>query len=418
VQSSLRLHFLLLPSLVLAVGCGSSVSATDGGSDSAPRNDASATRCVWRQSRPHVTLTGGAPRFRLLDAVAGGSGAWLVVRESRPGGGDVLLSGEFRDAPEYTFSTNEFTAVPPGATPSASIASGPRDERYLLADGAGASGGCVFGVATRVGIAARPVDFAAVGMGFSLTGCASLALAGGALSFLSEQVRAVYGTELLGITRDGALSRRAVLPMADHPPVSPTVRSALPDGSSASVYSVVAGMGMPPQFNLRVQHLTEGAIALAPPAQIATLSGEPLGPVVVSVEGGPVVAWGGAVDTFPPVFSLMARAIDPVTFAPRGAIAERTELGILSGAPHATGREGEVLVTARVSDGGTRQVFAALSPTNLEAGATVTLNLPALGSGAVSSRVIATAAGAVVFTTVDVGPSGGTLVAVPLECAR
>jgi hypothetical protein len=255
-------------------------------------------------------------------------------------------------------------------------------------------------------------------MGFSLTGCASLALAGGSLSFLSEQVRAVYGTELLGLTRDGALSRRAVLPMADRPPVSPTVRSVLSDGSFATVYSVVADMSMPPQFNLRVQHLTEGAMALAPPAQIATLSGEPLGPVVVSVEGGTAAVWGGAVDTFPPVYSLMARALDPMTLAPRGAIAERTEVGILSGAPHATGREGEVLVTARVSDGGTRQVFAALSPGDLTAGAAIRLNLPALGSGAAASRVIATAAGAVVFTAVDVGPSGGTLVAVPLECAR
>jgi hypothetical protein len=153
------------------------------------------------------------------------------------------------------------------------------------------------------------------------------------------------------------------------------------------------------------------------PSSLATLTGEALGPVAVQTRGGLVSVWGGAIDTFPPVHSVMLRGLEP-SGAPRGAIADRSELGMLSGAPHAAARDSDVLVTARVSNGGTRQLFAAIPADQLESGATLELPAGDLGAGPSTSRVIPTRFGAMVFTTVSVTAAGGALVAIPVRCAR
>lgn len=395
-----------LPLLLLcSVHCGASTRAYDGGSDARTSSE-----CRWVAREPIAVTPRGSPAFRLLEATELPDGALVAARDSIVGTEDHLWLAALRNG---AVSLDRVATIARDANVSASLAVDARSNaHFALFDG----------VANRCLFVRRSVDTPStetsldptmLTMGFTMAGCRDLWLNQTTLSFLSEEVRAVWGTQQLVIDTAGRFVRADRLPMSSAQPVDRTMRSAL--SATEQVALTVMPTRQPQSFELRAQALDDRAMPRVESALIATTAIAATAPHVVAVNGGLLALWDNAVDTLPPVFSLAVRPLD-ARAQPTGELVEHSQLGMLSGVAHATSRAGSALVTGRFIDGSRRQLFLVLDARGAIAQGPIDLALPSLATGVVRSRVVATTTGALVITEVNTQSTGNEIVAVPIEC--
>lgn len=395
-----------LPLLLLAtVRCGASTRATDGGSDAR-----SSAECRWTQRDAIAVTPRGSPAFRLLDATSTGDGALIALRDSLAAPTDHLWLATVRNT---TVAIDRVADVAASLAVEASLAFDPRtQEQWALFDG----------VADRCLFIHRPVDArstetsfdpSALTMSFTMSGCRDVWRSANRLSFLSEEVRALWGTQQIELDDEGRFVAANRLPMTSAQPIDRTRRSAL--SSTAQVALSVIATQPAPQFELRAQTLDARAQPTGESARIATTAIAPTAPQVIATPSGMLAVWDNAVDTLPPVHSLAVRPLD-ARAQPTGEAVELSQYGMLSGVPHATERTGSVLVTARFLDGERKQRFLALDGQGRVVFGPLDLVLPSFGTGVVRSRIVGTTQGALVITEVNTQSTGSEIVAVPIEC--
>lgn len=392
---------LLPAAAVVLAHCGASTQPiTDAGADAA--------QCALAQGAIIDVTPADRPVFRLLDAIATREGALVAVREQGSGETHPLSLVTLADGAAQRETVAQASAM---AESFASLAADPSSgARYALFDGS--TDGCTF---VRRGTAApitQPFVPSSLGEGFTLEGCRDLLRTNTGLSFLSEQVRAVFGTEQVRIDAAGSFVQRRTVSNVGPPAARPTRSS-----DQLQAFSLIqASSRADSRVALTVQQIGEDGMPITAPQLVAELALAPSGATVVRNGGALMAVWGGAVDTFPPVFSLMTRRLD-ARANPAAPIVEHTELGILSDAPHAVFARGAVYVTARFVDGAAAQRVIELGEDGRPARAPIALTLPALGAGQARSRVVSTAQGLMVVTEVAVSSAGARVIAVPLRCS-
>lgn len=381
--------------------CGASTQPiTDAGAD--------ASQCTLAQDAIIDVTPADRPVFRLLDAISTGSGTLVAVRE-RAGAETDPLSLVTIDG---TVAQREIVAQAPSTTDAfASLAADPSSgARYALFDGS--TEGCTFVRRANTGSLTRAIMASGGVSSFALEGCRDLLRTTTGLSFLSEQVRALFGTEQVRLDTAGSFVQRYTVSTNGPPAMRPTRSSDQLQAFSLIQANTLAAS----RVALTVQQIAEDGMQITAPQVIAELALAPSGALVVRNGGALLALWGGAVDTFPPVFSLMTRRLD-ARATPTAPIVEHTEQGILADAPHAVFARGAVYVTARFADGASVQRVLELGEDGRPSRAPLTLALPSLGTGSARSRIVSTAQGLMVVTEVAVSSSGARVIAVPLRCS-
>lgn len=238
----------LLIGALLTTACGATVSATDSHGDAAADAPATPTRCSrWSPGDEAVIVSDPADqeRFRLVDAIATPDGALVAWRERDPSGRDddqVHVRRLHDDGSVHPWSApgrgsrRDVVTLPRAAELQFSMVwDAARDGVAMLAGGRTDRGACVF--ARFLGDdsqAWQDVDLTGLG-GFALAGCGSLARTSDGWSFLTSEVRALWGDELVFLSDEGRLAGTpARLPMTSAPTDSPMTRTDLPDGFVAT----------------------------------------------------------------------------------------------------------------------------------------------------------------------------------------
>lgn len=395
--------------MTLTTHCGASARPTV---DAQSFVDAAIGACRWTPSTPFAVTPDGDLRWRLLAATSIGSGAHVALAQSLADGTTrVATASALFDANAPTRVRLQEHAMG-GRTAIASVtATASGDTRWTLFDVEGQPCTLLRQSVDRPSVM-QPIDLSAVGMGFTLSGCRSVGQTSGGVSFLSEQVRAVWGTEVITADSDGRSPTRAELPMEASSPSTAATRTMLSDRSFV-VQTVSVWRG---RTAIRVQRFDERLASRGEGQEIATVAIEPKFVTTVEHTSGLLALWDNAVDTLPPVFGLATRALD-ANGRPLEDVVEHAELGMLSGTADATSFAGGILATGRFLDGTPRQRFVVLDQRGRSVGAPIDLAGITLGVGAATSKIVATREGALVLTEVSVGTSGGQVIAIPIRCA-
>ncbi len=374
--------------------------------------------CTWRAGEMVVlsqALTDRSNR-RLLDVESAEGGAWALTSN------DAGISRQ----PDITLERLEATGRRRGggivniggiSPQSASLAI---DEalglRGLLEhSGEMATGPCALSVFDATGVPTRRFLITLPGGGFSLSGCYGLMVNRAGFTFLSEQVRALWGVSMVQVGPTGQTpDQRAPSVLDGFPPV-PNERFALGDRSFVLAWRDAAAMSTPNR--LRVRHFAEDG---SPLGEEQTVRESPLplrSPVVVGTSDGVMALWEETVDTLPMLFGLALRALDR-DGRPRSAPRTLTELGFYQGGVSATFAQGDVLATAIIGSGVLRPVVIPLGTNGAPRGVIVPLPTPAGTVGIGDVRIVTTSAGALVVYTTDPMMFPNRVVAVPLSCVR
>lgn len=415
-----------------AAGCAATVdgSAGDGGADATARDvitapvDVPTGPCRWR-ALPAVDVTPRSlPRHRLVDAIATEDGAWVAYRAHLPARDSDELrvirvredGTEHPDYPAGTTARADLFALPFRAGLEFSMHWDPtRRTLATLSEGMTDRGACVWTATEGVNARTiRVIDPSAVMPGFSRGGCRALLRTPGGYSFVSEEIRALWGTDLLAMSLAGDLTAAAPLPMTEAPAQQGVSRTALAGGGFVGNW-VETTLGAPPRvIGLHARRFTDAGEPTGPMQVIATGSTTLKNAVVVETPGGMLALWEGPADTFPASDALLTRALDARAAPVREAEA-LSALGFFLGGLSATARGGEVLATAVNGGNGIRLTFAALDARG-SLRAQVDTGLADVDGPSRTARVVATRAGALVFATVAQGADGGVVVAVPMRC--
>lgn len=413
---------------LLATACGSSVTSVRSTADAsvdAPAVDvpAAAASCRVALAR-RFTVISDPPdrqRFRLVDAIPAPEGALVAWRERNPNGRDdqVRVRRILDDATPHPWSAGgrgsrtEVVSLPPaGSLQFSMVWDAPRDGVAMLAGGETDRGACVF--SRFLGDNSQMWQVVELGslMGFPLAGCGSLARTPGGYSFLTGEVRALWGDQLVFLSEEGRFAGAPTrLPMTSQPSPWPMTRSAVSGGFVATWPEILRGPGAPAN-ELHVRRFDSRGAPLGDDEALGTA--EPLADAqVLETPSGMLAVWfrgagnPGLPDT---IVTRVLRADaspsgDPVTLTQR-----QWRPGI-----HAAVRGDDVLLAAptreaaiyllRLSGGGAArseplEVWRSASP---------------VAVGPV--RVVATARGALVVFEVETGNQGGRIVAVPVDCA-
>jgi hypothetical protein len=392
------------------LGCAATVDGTRGDAGASPGGN-----CAWRALPAVEVSPPGEPRHRLVDAVGTADGAWVAWRARRPGRDDDELY--------VTRVTEDGTAhpeTPAGSVVRSAVLEVPASESLtlsmlaegsrltLLADGRTDRGGCVW--AQSVGSNARdtrPVDLTPFGAPFGLGGCRELLSAEGGFSFVIEQVRATWGTEVMRLDAEGRWLGRDEIAMTGRPTQSGVTRIAL-DGGDFFGSWVEAGSRERPA-GLYVRRFSARGEARGETQQLASSPETLKDAVLTRMPAGALALWEGGAGS-----ALVVRAIGPDA-APRGESVAVPALGSVLGGLSASTRGEQALATAIHANDGVRLSFLMLS-----AGGAVQLRLDTglrdVDGPLRVARVTPTRQGALVFTTVAQGDRGGRVVAVPIRC--
>lgn len=398
-------------------GCAATVDGTgrDAGADVVAAQDA-VTRphaCAWR-ALPAVDVTArpGAGA-RLVDAVATGDGAWVAYREVS---GDIATEALTVARVDADGRRRGATATLFDLRPTASLEAWSdwdpaRGVLALLAEGDldGGSGCAWASLDARGARAVRAIDPSAAGPGFSRAGCRALLRTGEGYSFASEQIRAVWGTDLIGLSRAGEFTGARSLPTPEAP-AEALVRTTLAGGDFVAAW----GETWRGSSALRVRRFDELGAPRGPVGALAAAATPFKGAVVVETSSGMLALWEGLSASLPPADALIARPLDAVA-QPSGDPVAHTSLGAFLGGLSATRRGDEVLATAVSARGAVRLTALALDARGV-ARATVDTGLADVDGPTRAARVVATGSGALVFATVAQRAGGGVVVAVPLRC--
>lgn len=414
-------RFALWIACLGASACASTADGTVGVARDAGAGDVTISTgpCAWRALPAVEVSPPGAPGSSLVDAVATADGAWFTYRVRRADGMDALhvlrVNEDARPhpaTPSWSVANLALYALPAdGAARASMLTEGDRVE--VLLDGAVPRGSCAWlRIDPRVMRTFRPIDFANAGR-FSLNGCAALLRTASGSSFMSEQVRAVWGTEVLRLDAEGALAGADELPTTEGPTQSGMTRVALDGGDFLAAWVETTGPGLG-RYRTRARRFAERGAA-AGEAQLLAESPVALrDPSLTRTRDGAFALWEGPADGGPVSYALHGRALGP-DGAPRGETRAYTELAFTLGGVSVTSRGDEVLGTAITARDGVRLTFLALDRAGAPT-AVVDVGLRDLEGPARLARVVATPQGALVFATIAQGPQGGRVMAVPMRC--
>jgi hypothetical protein len=399
---------LTLSLVLFTVHCGAAVRPAD--SDAGSDTRAPSGACRWTPRATINVTPRGAGGYRLLDAVDARDRVVVALREPGAATEDPLSLATIRGG---EVSTERITAVARAESAFASLVFDPaRDVEWALFDAV--SSGCSLAQrGPRTPTRSATIDLSALGVGVALSGCRDLAQTADGLSMLTEEQRALWGTQLVAFDARGVVAQATQLPMAASAPNPRTMRSALSDRTFVTL--IAAPRQQAPQFELTAQMLDERGIARGATTSIAASALAPAAPLVVEVGDGLLALWDNAIDTLPPVRSLAVRPLDRAA-QPRAPALELTELGMLSGVAHAARRGRSALVTGRFVDGERKQRFFTMDRDGRVEQTPLDLPLPAQGAGVPTSRVVATERGAMVVTEVSATAAGAEIIAIPIEC--
>ena len=419
-----------LPALLalLATACGSSVTAarvTADASVDAPARDAPVAAASCREATGRgLTVLSDPPdrrRFRLLDAIPTPDGALVAWRERNPNGSsDQVRVRRIRDdATAHPWSgadrgsRTEVVALPPAAALQFSMVwDAARDGVAMLAGGPTDRGACVF--ARFLGDNSQRWQVVELGslIGFSLAGCGSLARTADGYSFLTGEVRALWGDQLVFLSEEGRFAGApARLPMTSQPSVAPMTRDVV-SGGFVSVWAEPVRVRQGPRQQLHLRRFDprgeprgddegQGTGDALSDAQVLET---PAGLLSVGHDSSRASGFTSAVFARP-LLADARPAAELVTFTERPWIP-----GI-----HATARGDEVLVAAPTS--GAAIYLLRLSGRGAATAAPLEVWRSATPVAVGPVRVVATARGALVVFEVETGEQGGRIVAVPVDCA-
>jgi len=242
----------LLISALLTTGCGATITAVEPHGDAAvdaPAVDAPAalTTCSrWAVSERAVVVSDPADqeRFQLVDAIATPDGALVAWREHDANGRDdrVHVRRVTDDGVTHPWSA-------PGRSSRGGVTTLPRERDLqfsmvwdatrdgvaMLADGPTDRAECVFARFSGDDSHTRQtIDLAPLG-DFTLAGCGSLARTDDGWSFLTAEVRALWGDQLVFLSEDGRVAGMPTrLPMTGGPSSEPMTRTDTTDGFVAT----------------------------------------------------------------------------------------------------------------------------------------------------------------------------------------
>lgn len=412
---------------IAATGCAATVDGTarDGGAaDVPPPVDARTGPCQWR-ARPAVDVTPrSVPRYRLVDAIATEDGAWVAYRFHLPGRDtDALYVARLRedgsphpDVPEGSTARADLFGLPFRASLEFSMTWDPaRRTLATLSEAETDRGGCVW-TATEGANARtiRTLDPSSLMPGFARAGCRALLPTRDGYSFVSEQVRALWGTDLLTLSRAGDLLGFRSLPMTEAPAEQGISRIRTRDNGFVATWVETRGVGMARESSLRARRFSEDGLPVGPQQVIARSASTLKNALLVETSAGLVALYEGSADTFPVSDALLTHALDP-----QGAPAREPEaqsgLGFFLGGLSATTRGDEVLATAVGTRDGIRLAMLRLDARGSLRGQ-IDTGLNDVDGPTRTARVVATPSGALVFATVAQGAEGGVVVAVPMRC--
>jgi hypothetical protein len=383
-----------------------------------PLDSAPEAHCRWR-AEPAIALSELPSRHRILDVAASDEHVWIALDSASVDGTRSVTLHALRlgERPMRLTAIAQRTATEPQAALGASLVAEPGRFMALLEDSSAVEPcSLVEGRDIRPSVI-RGIDPRRDASNSALATCGALAQTSADETFLSGPSRPAPATVLLTLTAGREVGRVTDLTMNQDAPIGTSARSALSDRSFVWLHTTPGVPGpVHPMVTLRARRFTERGEPLGPTMTLAELTGEPLGPAVVELPSARIAVWGGAIDTYPPVNAIMLRPLDPTDNA--SPIVDRSDLGLLSGPPHAVAREDELLLTARVANGGTKLLFIPLRADTLASGEALELVTPPLGAGLAASRVVPTPQGALVLTTAGVNAMGGTVLAIPIRCMR
>ncbi len=410
-----------------AAGCGSTVSGASVGAD-AGRDvvevDAPSVPgpCAWTPGEAVVvSLPTEQARFTLVDAVATGDGALVAWRERALNGGPdavrvVRVDGAGRRHPwsaDGALSRGEVVTLPMNAPLQFSMAWEPSRERaVMLAGGDTDRGGCVF--ASFVGANERQWQRADPPTGgFTLSGCGSLGRHPGGWSYLTSEVRALWGEQLIAVDDTGRVTGSTRLPMTTRPPDGELTRNAVSGGFAARwVESRREGLQTVRELHLR-RYDSAGEPA-GDDVVAQRIHGALSDPRVVELGDRALAVWREGVDTLPPLDGVAVRPLAR-GLSPTAEPVVYTRLGFVVGGLDATARDGEALAVTALGSGVIRAVLLAFDAAGSLRVGPVPLPIISTAGPIASLRVVATPEGALVLAT-RADPDGARVVAVPVAC--
>lgn len=374
--------------------------------------DAPTGLCQWRVGAMVVidNLEGDRSNRTVVDIVSAEGGAWVLTRDDAGTNREPDTSLERLDATGHRRTTGPIRLPADLPTSHASLAV---DEssglRAVLAESSsGASPGCGLVLLDAMGRPSPTRSIALPGSGFSLTGCRALMARSAGFTFLSEQVRALWGVSMVSLDATGTtLGTTAPTVLEGFPPV-PFARFGLSDRSFA-----LAWRGQRDTHGvLSVRRFeTDGAPRGA--AQVVRDAGRSIRDFVATEAGDGLMAlWE---EPNPSFYTVALRPLS-ADGSPRGETVLRSDLGFYAGEPAATYARGDVLATALVGSGVVRPVVFAVAPNGSPRSDVLAIPLPDGASRATTPRLVATASGALLVYATDPGAYPNRLVAVPLAC--
>ena len=372
--------------------------------------------CVWRAEEAVVltATTSAAPHRTLLDLRPAEGGAWALTRDDAGGSRLPDLALERIDADGRRRAA---VRLPAGFSPETAslVVDESLGRRAVLAESRVPSfEGCALLPLNAAGEPSTPRTITVPPGGFSLGGCRDLLANATGYSFLTEQIRAQWGVEMLQLAPDGQSLPRTLDPLFEGAPDGAFGRFALPDQGFLFARLPWRPTSSEPT-TLLLQRFNAAGSSATPVRTVIEGAGVIREQVVLAAGDGLLALWEEAAETSGP-HRVRARSLEP-DGAPRGDARVVIEPGFYQGGLAATLARGDVLALGITGSGVLRATVLPLAPEGSPRGAAVPLPMPAGASVVERARIIATPRGALAVFTTDPGRFPNQLVAVPLSCA-
>lgn len=374
--------------------------------------------CRWVVGEAvELNVTGDRSSRRILDVKPAEGGAWVLTSDDagtsrQP---DTTLERLDPTGHRRPSGTVRITGSSP-AFASLAIDEALGRRAILEEQRANGSGTCGFIALDATGnpSARRAVMFP--GGGFSLTGCRDLLANRAGFTFLSDQVRALWGVSMVQLDPTGATPTQMAPGLLTIIPEVPYTRFAFSDRSFMFLWksSMTAQAATP---RLQAQRFNEDGTMRAMPQTVQETAHMTRGFVATETGDGMLALWEETVDTLPMLYGIAVRSLDANGQA-RGAVRVLTELGFYQGGLAATFARGDVLATGITGSGVLRPVVVPLAADGSSRGAILGLPVPQGAALIADVRIVTTSTGALVVYTTDPMQYPNRLVAVPLTCAR